>query len=186
MDRTFIFNVVICIQALKVYHKKDYFFPGLRAIHDLGVIFRDLNLKNVLLSNQGDLMISDFGLAKWLNKRQRTNTVCGTLPFMAPEVAKGQAYQHKIDFWSLGILLYCLSFANYPFKRGKDHLEMSEILSENTCQNLCVIHADKRLETVLRNLLQYEACDRKFNLEYDSNVFQKTFYDNLKEVMTEK
>ena len=93
------------------------FFAGLQAIHNVGVIYRDMKLKNVLLSNCGNLMIADFGLSKWLSRRQRTGTICGTLAFMAPEVASGSLYEHSVDLWSLGILLYCLAFARYPFPR---------------------------------------------------------------------
>ena len=70
-------------------------YSGLNAIHNLGVIFRDLKLKNILISEFGNLNISDFGLAKWLNRHQRTSTICGTLSFMAPEVALSQPYHHR-------------------------------------------------------------------------------------------
>ena len=70
-------------------------YSGLSAIHNLGVIFRDLKLKNILISEFGNLNISDFGLAKWLNRHQRTYTICGTLSFMAPEVALSQPYHHR-------------------------------------------------------------------------------------------
>ena len=101
----------------KCWKSSILFFAGLQAIHNVGVIYRDMKLKNVLLSNCGNLMIADFGLSKWLSHRQRTGTICGTLAFMAPEVASGSLYEHSVDLWSLGILLYCLAFARYPFPR---------------------------------------------------------------------
>ena len=109
--------LVLNIWKSKYCKSSILFFAGLQAIHNVGVIYRDMKLKNVLLSNCGNLMIADFGLSKWLSRRQRTGTICGTLAFMAPEVASGSLYEHSVDLWSLGILLYCLAFARYPFPR---------------------------------------------------------------------
>ena len=106
------------------------FVTGLRAIHNVGIIFRDIKLQNILVGNSGNLVITDFGLAKWLRRRQRTYTICGTLAFMAPEVAKGQAYDHSVDLWSLGILLYCMAFAQYPFPPTTTHQELQEVQAE--------------------------------------------------------
>ena len=76
----------------------------------------------------GNLKLMDFGLAKWLIKRQRTGTICGTLSYMAPEVmnsgkvvqpdngeAKYFGYGHTADWWSLGVIIYGLKFLRKPF-----------------------------------------------------------------------
>ena len=70
----------------------------------------------------------DFGLAKWLNKRKRTGTICGTLSYMAPEVmnsgkvvlpengeTKYFGYGHSADWWSLGVIIYSMKFLRKPF-----------------------------------------------------------------------
>ncbi len=60
---------------------------ALRFLHDLGVVHRDVKSENVLVSACGRrLQLGDFGLSKWLPRRKRTRTVCGTLQHMAPEV----------------------------------------------------------------------------------------------------
>ena len=76
----------------------------------------------------GNLKLMDFGLAKWLIKRQRTGTICGTLSYMAPEVmnsgkvvqpdngeTKYFGYGHTADWWSLGVIIYCMKFLRKPF-----------------------------------------------------------------------
>ena len=70
----------------------------------------------------------DFGLAKWLIRRQRTGTICGTLSYMAPEVmnsgkvvqpdngeTKYFGYGHTADWWSLGVMIYGMKFLRKPF-----------------------------------------------------------------------
>ena len=58
------------------------------------------------------MKICDFGSAKFydLNK-----TICGTLAYVSPEMAKGENYDFSVDFWSLGILTYEFLFGKTPF-----------------------------------------------------------------------
>ena len=147
------------------------------------MIYRDVKLKNVLLSDCGNLMIADFGLAKWLCHRQRTGTICGTLAFMAPEVACGITYDHSIDLWSLGILLYCLAFAKYPFPKAEHHQNMAEILHENQHIVENIQHENNDLQNILKNLLNFQPEQRHFNYNSLSSYSEvnsiMTFYDTL-------
>ena len=61
-----------------------YFFGYLVEdfLHNAGVVHRDIKATNVLLNEEGHAVIIDFGLAKWLNHAERTNTLCGTPEYM--------------------------------------------------------------------------------------------------------
>uniref|UniRef100_A0A4W3HAQ2 Serine/threonine-protein kinase ULK4-like n=1 Tax=Callorhinchus milii TaxID=7868 RepID=A0A4W3HAQ2_CALMI len=112
---------------------------GLRHIHELGIIFCDLNPAKILLDGPGTLKYSNFSLAKTegenleeflsligteegteeINENtQRRNTKSrarGSLMYMAPEILKGEDFSKASDFWSLGCVLYEMSAGKPPF-----------------------------------------------------------------------
>ncbi|XP_072764773.1 serine/threonine-protein kinase S6KL isoform X1 [Anoplolepis gracilipes] len=73
-------------------------------LHNAGIVHRDLKTTNVLLDEDGHAVIIDFGFAKWLQRTERTNTLCGTPLYMAPEILRKEYYGHEVDWWSLGVL----------------------------------------------------------------------------------
>ncbi|CEG40457.1 plk protein kinase [Plasmopara halstedii] len=92
---------------------------GVMYLHASGVIHRDLKLANLLLSDTGEVKISDFGLATRLGDNHVT--MCGTPNFIAPEVlmAENEPYDEAVDVWSLGCILYCLLIGKPPFEGRK-------------------------------------------------------------------
>ena len=88
---------------------------ALEHIHDKGVVYRDLKPENVIISGDGYLRLTDFGMAKELSCSSRTNTFCGTPAFIAPEVFCRTGHNQMVDWWALGILLYEVSMGRFPF-----------------------------------------------------------------------
>ncbi|XP_064460869.1 ribosomal protein S6 kinase-related protein-like [Ornithodoros turicata] len=99
-------------------------------LHNMGVIYRDIKMENVLLDNQGHVQLIDFGFARWLGYSSRTTTICGTMQLMAPEILNMQPYGHAVDWWSLGIIAYALLVGHYPVERCSDHIVMQKLVSD--------------------------------------------------------
>lgn len=84
-------------------------------IHQKDVAHRDLKPENVLLTDDSDwpkCKIADFGLAKIVDGQTLLTTTCGTPAYLAPEVPlrpdTAQAYDYKVDSWSLGVILFSM------------------------------------------------------------------------------
>ena len=93
---------------------------GLEEIHNKNIIHRDLNPKNLFLTNDLIVKIGDFGLAKQLiGINDFTNSYTGTPDYMAPEQKNQELYNNKVDIWALGCILYELCTLN-PYSLKKD------------------------------------------------------------------
>ena len=89
---------------------------GLGAVHERGIIHRDLKPENILISHEGDVKLSDFGLAKELNRltMTRLGLLVGSLGYMAPEVTEGEKSCIKSDLFSFGAIAYELLSGQPP------------------------------------------------------------------------
>ncbi|KAF2197714.1 Pkinase-domain-containing protein [Delitschia confertaspora ATCC 74209] len=98
-------------------------------MHSKGVAHRDIKPENVLLSGEGDLKLADFGLAAMFKREGKIrlcNTVCGSPPYIAPEIVSGrrsrrtdlldEGYAANVaDIWSCGVVLFVLLVGNTPW-----------------------------------------------------------------------
>jgi serine/threonine-protein kinase len=94
---------------------------GLQAIHDEGIIHRDLKTTNVMVDERGVVRLMDFGIAKqWQAHSEAgltgTGQVVGTPEYMSPEQVQGQSLDFRSDIYSLGIVVFELFTGHVPFR----------------------------------------------------------------------
>ena len=101
---------------------------ALKHAHDHGIIHRDLKPANLLLTVDGELKLSDFGIARLFGNTRLTSDggVLGTAEYMAPEQADGRVVTDRCDQYSLGGVLYALLAGRPPF-RAKSLVEMLQL-----------------------------------------------------------
>ena len=85
--------------------------------HDHQIVHRDIKPQNILMDQNGNVKITDFGIATTLSATSytKTNSVIGTVHYLSPEQAKGGIASHKSDIYALGIVLFELLTGELPF-----------------------------------------------------------------------
>ena len=84
-----------------------------------GVVHRDLKLENILVDDQMNLKVADFGFATY-KKINKLQSYRGTMTYMAPEIKEGKVYDGKqIDMFSIGVILFIIIQGIFPFKEAK-------------------------------------------------------------------
>ena len=100
---------------------------GVGYLHEKNLLHRDLKPANTLVDKDNKLIVCDFGLAKKLEKGQKTSGRAGTPSYWAPEVVgkDGQKsnYDHSADWWSIGIIFYELMYQRKPFDSDPENKE---------------------------------------------------------------
>jgi serine/threonine-protein kinase len=97
----------------------------------LGIVHRDVSPHNIMISEQGEVKLTDFGIAKAQNKREQTlgSVIKGKIAFMSPEQASGTELDGRSDLFSLGTMLYVMITRRYPFDAPTDFETLMQVRS---------------------------------------------------------
>nr|ACU57073.1 CBL-interacting protein kinase 25 [Oryza sativa Japonica Group] len=153
--------------GLREHEARRFFQQLVSAVaycHSRGVFHRDIKLDNLLVDEQGNLKVADFGLSALADMERREahlQTVCGTPLFLAPEVFKRRGYDGaKADVWACGVVLYVLLTGRKPFP--DEHVSrLYRLIGQNQFQ--CPPSFSPDLARLVRRLLQPDP-DRRITI----------------------
>lgn len=88
---------------------------GMQAAHDNHIIHRDIKPQNIIISKEGKVKVTDFGIAKAATSNTITSNAMGSVHYISPEQARGGYSDEKSDIYSLGVTLYEMLSGHVPF-----------------------------------------------------------------------
>lgn len=139
---------------------------GIGYAHSCGIIHRDIKPSNVIIDNNGNARILDFGIAKLIDSSSnmtKTGTKMGSLFYMSPEQVLGKPVDNRTDIYSLGVVLFEMFAKKLPYKSdtNSDYEVMNSILNEEIQDiDLYVKGVDENIQSAIQKACAKNPSDR--------------------------
>jgi serine/threonine protein kinase len=120
---------IVAAAAAGLHYAHEKRGPGGESLH---IVHRDVSPSNVLVSYDGAVKVSDFGIAKWAHQRTQTQegALKGKFAYMSPEQCRGKPLDARSDVFALGTILYELTTGEAPFAAATDFDILNKIVAE--------------------------------------------------------
>ncbi|MEA2015914.1 MAG: protein kinase [Actinomycetota bacterium] len=124
--------------------------------HKNNLIHRDIKPENILITPEGKVKVTDFGIAKSLiTDVTKTLNILGTAQYISPEQAKGEVLDHRTDIYSLGIVMYEMLTADVPFRGGSSiDISLKHINEKPLKPSELIENIPEKLEKIVMHCLE--------------------------------
>jgi serine/threonine protein kinase/Tfp pilus assembly protein PilF len=146
-------------RALGIAHQ---IAQGLQAAHDKNIVHRDIKCANVMIDEDDQVTILDFGIAKLPGRPQTgEDKTFGTIAYMSPEQTRGGAVDHRSDIWSLGVCLYEMLSGRLPFEGQHNTAVVYQIVNQHPPSLTSVgMDVPKSVTRIINKALEKDPDDR--------------------------
>lgn len=129
---------------------------ALLTAHKNNLVHRDIKPQNILVTLEGKVKVTDFGIAKSLTTDvTKTLNIIGTAHYISPEQAKGEVLDHRTDIYSLGIVLYEMLTADVPFRGGNSiDISLKHIYEKPLKPSELMENIPDKLEKIIMHCLE--------------------------------
>ncbi|EAR90856.2 Serine/Threonine kinase domain protein (macronuclear) [Tetrahymena thermophila SB210] len=150
---------------------------GIQYMHNKNVCHRDIKLENILIDDDLNLKIIDFGFAVVSPIERKLDSFCGTPSYMSPEIVLKKEYIGQyVDIWTCGIVLYILICGKFPFK-GADEKELYRKISKHQYEIPSFVERGAR--SLIQRLLSFNPEDRPSCLEILKDKWLTSFDETV-------
>ena len=139
---------------------------GLSSAHSAGLVHRDIKLGNIIVSDDGQVKVADFGIATALAQRAGDNlthigSVMGTATYFSPEQARGKALDGRSDLYSLGVVLYEMIVGRPPFTADTSTaVAVKHVQERPLAPSMLGVSIAQSLEAIILKLLAKNPANR--------------------------
>lgn len=176
-----LFNLLGELETLTTPHARFYaacVLSGLSHLHSLGIVYRDLKPENLLIDRQGYIRMVDFGFCKHVAAGERTYTLCGTPAYISYEMVKGTGYNHAVDWWAFGTLIYEMMCGVAPFE-GPDQMTTFKNILRGSLTFPDTL-TDTYARDIIRRLLARDVVDRLgCRRDGDKEIFAHEWFEGM-------
>ena len=155
---------------------------GLQAAHGKGIVHRDIKPANLMIGEDGQVTIMDFGLAQLADRSKltRMDETMGTVTYMSPEQTYGVELDHRTDVWSLGVVIYEMVTGQQAFKGHYDKAVMYSITNEEPEPMTALRTGVPMALELLVNKCLAKGAERRYQSAAELVVDLETLSDKLK------
>ncbi len=136
---------------------------GMAHAHQLGILHRDIKPANIMITGDGKVKVTDFGIARVLgsSRMTREGRIIGTLEYIAPERIRGEETDARSDLYSAGVVLFEMLSGRLPFTSATDYGLMQAHMSEAPPPMVALgVNCPQALEDVVMRALAKNATER--------------------------